>query len=435
MKKYKHITDSDRMAIEHALRERLSLKRIAAKIGKHHSTVAREIRGRSVVSDKGAALRVTNRCAERLTCRTAQLCADRPDCLRHCAACPRCNAVCKDFREEHCASLGRPPYVCNGCAREHACTLRKRYYLHRPAHANYLDILTGSREGANITQEGLLALDALVSPLVRKGQSVHHALANNPNLFDVHEKTVYRYIAGGLLSAKNGDMPRVCSLKPRRRKPVEHKIDTKCRIGRTHADFRAFMEANPGTPVTEMDTVIGRVGGKCLLTLQSVGTGLMLAFLRGRNDAQSVIGAFASLWDAAGAGRDGGELFRRAFPVLLTDNGSEFSNPLALETAPDGAPRSRVFYCDPCAAWQKAHVERNHEFLRLIRPKGTDFDSLTQQDVNTALSHINSYTRPALNDRAPFDLFTFLYGGQMLERLGIRRIPANEILLKPSLIG
>jgi len=430
MRKYRHITDAERVMIEHALREGMPLKRIAAKIGKHHSTVAREIQARSVASDKGAYGRITNRCEKRRVCQKTQLCMDRPDCTRRCASCHQCNARCPDFAEEACAKLGAAPYVCNGCKEERACTLRKRYYLHNPAHRNYRDLLEKSREGANITEEGLLALDALVSPLIRKGQSVHHVLANNPNLFDIHEKTVYRYIAGGLLSAKNGDMPRVCMIKPRRRKSVEHKVDAKCRVGRTYADFKAFMEANPGTPAVEMDTVIGRVGGKCLLTLQFVDTGLMMAFLRGRNDAQGVIDAFAGLWDAAGA-----EPFRRLFPVLLTDNGSEFSNPAALENAPDGTPRTRVFYCDPCASWQKAHVERNHELLRLICPRGSSFDGLAQEDVNVALSHVNSYTRPVLNDRAPFDLFAFIYGGEILGKLGIRRTPANDILLKPSLIG
>ena len=179
-----------------------------------------------------------------------------------------------------------------------------------------------------------------------------------------------------------------------------------------------------------MDSVIGRKGGKVLLTILFRDCGLMLAFLRDRNDSQSVIDAFVLLWELAGP-----DLFRRLFPVLLTDNGSEFTNPAALENAPDGAPRSRLFYCDPCASWQKGRVERNHEFLRLVLPKGTSFDALTQDDINTVLSHVNSYTRPALGDKAPFDLFTFIYGTSLLAGLGLRRIPANEIVLKPALLG
>ena len=65
MAKNKHLTDIERQEIEHGLRHGLSLKKIAAKIGKHHSTVAREILARRVDSDKGAFGRVTNRCASR----------------------------------------------------------------------------------------------------------------------------------------------------------------------------------------------------------------------------------------------------------------------------------------------------------------------------------------------------------------------------------
>ena len=430
MTKNKHLTDHDRLEIEHALRQGISLGKIAAKIGKHHSTVSREIVARSVVSDKGAYGRLTNRCVARFSCPQRQLCEDKPDCVKRCSSCRLCNSACPDFVEQVCMKLASSPYVCNGCKDERDCVLRKRYYLHNPAQKNYREILVDAREGANITEGELLALDALVSPLVKGGQSVHHVLANNPDLFSVNEKTVYRYIAGGLLRAKNGDMPRVCMLKPRSRKPVEHKIDTKCRIGRTYADFQAFTAAAPDARVVEMDSVIGRVGGKVLLTLLFRDCGLMLAFLRDRNDSKSVIDAFTLLWEQAGP-----DLFRRLFAVLLTDNGSEFSNPLALENAPDGAPRTRLFYCDPCASWQKGRVERNHEFLRMILPKGTSFDGLIQADIDKVLSHVNSYSRPALNDKAPFDLFAFAYGADFLGKLGIRRIPANEIVLKPVLLG
>ena len=429
MAKYKHITDIERLEIEHALRQGASLKKIAAKIGKHHSTVAREILARSVASDKGAFGRVTNRCVSRLSCDRRQLCEDKPDCVKRCSVCRLCNSACTDFREQVCPKLAAAPYICNGCEDESVCVLRKRYYLHNPAHSNYRNLLVDSREGANITEGELLGLDALVSPLVGRGQSVHHILANNPDRFALNEKPVYRYIAGGLFSAKNGDMPRVCMLKPRSRKPVEHKVDTKCRIGRTHTDYQAFLAAAPDTRVVEMDSVIGRVGGKVLLTLMFTWCGFMLAFIRDRNDSQSVIDVFGRLWTAAGA-----DLFRRLFPVLLTDNGSEFSNPAALELTSEGNIKTRVFYCDPRATNQKARIERNHEFIRMVFPKGTSFDNLSQADVDLTMSHVNSYSRPTLDDKSPFSLFAFAYGADIPDLLGIRKIAPNEIHLKPALI-
>ena len=126
-------------------------------------------------------------------------------------------------------------------------------------------------------------------------------------------------------------------------------------------------------------------------------------------------------------------LFRMLFPVTLTDNGSEFSNPSAIESAPDGSRRTSVFYCDACASWQKGGIERGHEFLRMVLPKGTDFDGLTREDVNLVLSHANSYSRPSREDKSPYDLFAFRYGTDLLDRLGIRRIAPGDIVLKPSL--
>lgn len=427
----KHLTDNDRLDIEHGLRHRKSLRQIARDIGKSLKTVSREVQSRSQPSDKGAAHRITNRCERKETCKKIQLCMDNPDCVRRCTTCHLCNTRCADFVERVCARLDAAPYVCNGCEQEHTCVLRKRYYIHRLAHTDYREKLVKSREGANISEEALSVIADTLGPLVRNGQSVHHVMVHNPDCFTVNEKTVYRYINAGLLpSPKRGDMPRSCMLRPRKgKKPLEHKVDTKCRIGRTYQDYQLYIGENTGVRVVEIDSVNGRVGGKVLLTMQFVSCGLMLAFLRDRNDSQSVIDVFSMFQNWIGTDR-----FRQLFPVLLADNGSEFSNPSAIETAPDGQRRSRLFYCDPCASWQKGHVERNHEFLRLVRPKGTSFDDLDQGKLNEALSHINSYSRPGLGDKTPFDLFAFLHGNDLLESLGIRRIPANDIVLKPNLI-
>jgi IS30 family transposase len=427
----KHITDMERITIESMLRERASLKSIARATGKSLKTITREVTSRSVESNKGAAYRGSNRCLLRRACDRRQLCMDQPDCVRKCSLCKWCNDRCPDFREEACELLSKPPYVCNGCGSERRCTLRKRFYLHRLAHKNYRDLLEQSREGANITQDELLDINAVLAGAIRNGQSVHHVMTHNPDSFTVSEKTVYRYVAGGLLSVRNGDMPRVCMIRPRKSKPVQHKVDSKCRIGRTYADFQNFLSENPDTPVAEMDSVIGRIGGKVLLTVYFRPSAMLFAFLRDRNTSQSVLDCFDRLWSEEGAGRG---LFRRIFPVILTDNGSEFSNPSAIESA-QGVHRARVFYCDACASWQKGGIERDHELLRLILPRGTPFDDLAQDDINLALSHVNSYSRPSREDKSPYDLFAFRYGTDLLDKLGIRKIAPNDIILKPSLLA
>ena len=81
---------------------------------------------------------------------------------------------------------------------------------------------------------------------------------------------------------------------------------------------------------------------------------------------------------------------------ILTDRGSEFSDPLAIERSclEPGKRRCRVFYCDPLAPGQKGACERNHSELRRILPKGrSDFDAPTCADLAVAASHVNSYPR------------------------------------------
>jgi IS30 family transposase len=205
-------------------------------------------------------------------------------------------------------------------------------------------------------------------------------------------------------------------------------VDTGCRIGRAYPEFLRFVEES-SPAVVEMDSVIGRIGGKVLLTLMFKSCDFMIALIRDRNTSQSVIDCFEWMFEEFGA-----ERFKSLFPVLLGDNGSEFSNPKALEFDASGNRRTTVFFCDPNASFQKPNVELNHEFIRRILPKGSSFDHLVQQDIDLMMSHINSYSREKLNDKSPFDMFGFLYGDSLIEKLGQHKIPANEIILKPSLL-
>ena len=156
----------------------------------------------------------------------------------------------------------------------------------------------------------------------------------------------------------------------------------------------------------------------------------MLAFIRDRNTSQSVIDKFNILYELLGIAR-----FKTLFPVILTDNGSEFSNPSALEFDADGNRRTNIFYCDPHASFQKPNVELNHEFIRRILPKGKSFNDLTQIDIDLVMSHINSYSREKLSDRSPAEMFDFRYGDGLAEKLGISKIPHNEIILTPKLLN
>lgn len=169
-----HLTAEQRLRIENMLNDRASLGKIADVIGKARSTVSREIRERRVKSLVGAVGRVPNRCIHRRECTKTQVCLDQPNCTRRCSTCKWCNSHCPEYEEEKCGKLKEPPYVCNGCGERAACTLEKQFYSHKKAQEDYKKTLSDSRAGINMTTRELASLDRAVSPLIKKGQSIHH---------------------------------------------------------------------------------------------------------------------------------------------------------------------------------------------------------------------------------------------------------------------
>lgn len=152
-------------------------------------------------------------------------------------------------------------------------------------------------------------------------------------------------------------------------------------------------------------------------------------FLLEANTQDCVMGVFNALEREVGT-----ECFKRVFPIILTDNGSEFKNPPSIECNKYGDIRTRMFYCDPHKSWQKARIEKNHEFIRYILPKGKSFAGLSQKDVTLMANHINSIARASLNERTPFELAALLIDNDFLKAVELHEIPHDEVLLKPELL-
>lgn len=328
-----------------------------------------------------------------------------------------------------CPASSRPPYVCNGCLKRNSCILEKHIYSPQAAHKEYEAVLSESRSGVCISKTEALQLDSFISPLIRKGQAIHHICSNNRDQIMFSEKTIYNYVDAGLFSAKNIDLPRKVSYKKRASSHDSFKVDKACLIGRTYANLLTFLEGWPDCPVVQKDSVEGRRGGKVLLTLHFVKCVFMLAFLRDRNTAASVFDVIERLYWEPRPDR-----FKKLFPVLLGDNGSEFSNPISLELNAELNHRTRVLYCDPSAPYQKSAAENNHEFIRRVLPKRTNFDRLTQADVDLMMDHINSYSRASLGSHSPYEVFRMFYGQEILDILGTHLISPNDITLLPELL-
>ena len=131
----------------------------------------------------------------------------------------------------------------------------------------------------------------------------------------------------------------------------------------------------------------------------------------------------------------GTELFKRVFKCILTDNGGKFQRTAELETGIDDSKRCWIFYCDANRSDQKAKVEKNHEYIRYIIPKGTSMDNYTQADIDLMMSHINSTAREVLNFAIPYDMASIYLGMDIMKKLNFFKIQPDNIILKPYLIN
>lgn len=424
-----HLTSQDRAQIQCGLTERKPFRLIAEEINKDPSTVSKEIQKHRISTETGSSGYAYNPCVYRKTCKASYVCSTCTNAHRkHCPACGECYKNCKNFLEEVCPKLSKPPYCCNGCTQRQRCSLKKYMYKANDAQKAYETLRSESRRGIDSSPEELARIDAFVSPLIKQGQSIHHICESNRDVIMCSERTIYNHLKNGLLDAGPLNLPRMVRMKPRKRNS-EKKIDRHCYEGRTYKDFIQFITDNPDVPIVEMDSVVGRKGGKVLLTLFFRNSNLILAFLRNDNTARTVQEIIDWLYDSLGR-----DTYCKLFPVILTDRGSEFSNPTAIERDSESNLRSLVFYCDPSSPFQKGGIEVCHEMIRRVLPKGSSFDDLQQQDIDLMCSHINSYKREKLNNRSAHQLSSLLYGEDVLSIFNIHEIPANDIILTPKLL-
>lgn len=336
---------------------------------------------------------------------------------------------CSDYQIPHCQRLDKAPFVCNNCPSQDFCSREHAYYHARKADAKSHAVKSESRKSIHLDEDEVKQLNELVSPLIKKGQSLSHIYANHSDEIGIARRTMYNYVDKCILDARNVDLPRKVRYKKRKKKETET-YPYKYREGLTYEDFKVFVEQHPELCVVEMDTVKGnREKGKCLLTMIFTKYDFMLIFLLETASQQCVDEVFDFLQNALGL-----NVFRRLFSVILTDNGSEFKNVHSMEKSRYGSPCTSVFYCDRMASWQKPHIERSHEYIRQVLPKGKSFDKLTQADATLLANHINSISRDSLDGKCPYDVAKDFIAKKLPYILGLRKIPADRVLMRPSLL-
>lgn len=386
----KRLTVENRMLIEQLLRVNYKLKDIASAVDSNSSTVSREIKKRRITG-KG------------------------------------------QFKE--CEKIKRFPYVCNGCPNKTYCRKKKYYYNYIKAQNNYDYLLKNSRIGIDMTIDEIDYWNGyFLDKIKRKNQPILHLFNSIESSFPKSIQTFYNYVHKGYFTFINDEMlPRAYSYKPRKRtneKPTI-RFDNIIRTDRTLEDMNKYIESNPNSNIVEMDTVIGKFEDKkCILTLYFRNSKLMLMFLIDKYKPKSVSDVFKKIRKVLG-----NDIFKQLFEVILTDNGWEFSKPEDIEFDQEtGEKLINLFYCEPYSSWQKGGIERNHEFIRYIIPKGITFDKLTKENIIDMMNNINNVSRKSLNYETPFNLFNKQYGDEITKKLHLKPIKKDEVNLSYNIL-
>ena len=384
MTKYKHLTLSDRNDIQLGLERGETFKAIGQLILKDPTTVSKEVK--------------RNRQARDSTSNNLP-----------------------------CPLLDKAPFVCNGCPkRRQNCGYQKIFYLAKQAQKQYEQTLVEAREGTPLNSQTFWDMDKVISDGVKKGQHIYHILKTH-NL-DVSSSTVYRHIRKGYLSIAPIDLARAVKFKERRKSNLPS-IPKEAKKGRSYEDFQNYLSLNQLNYWLEMDTVMGRIGGKILLTFNLSFCNFIFARLM---DNKTALEVTKHLYDIKNTLHQADKDFFQLFPVILTDNGGEFARVDDIEM--DVRGESKLFFCDPNRSDQKGRIEKNHTLIRDILPKGTSFDNLTQEDTNLVCSHVNSVKLAVLNGKSAYELFVFTYGEEIPKLLGISKVPAEDVCQSSKLL-
>ena len=429
----RHLTLSDRITIEKGLNNRCSFAKIARQINKDPTTVSKEVRKRAKVKEFNgygtipcqANTDIHSRCVIKHIC-------GNQNCDLPCRICRtyRCSDICKEYKPQQCAQLEKAPYVCNGCGKKLNCRMDKKVYSSKYADDCYRELLISSREGINQTPESIQRINDILTPLVKKGQSIAHIYATHADELKCSRRTMYTYIDSGVFNVRNIDLWRKIKYKKRKKATDTSAKDRSYRKDHNYGDFQKRIEKEPHSEVVEMDCVEGsKTSRKVLLTMTFRRTNLMLMFLLSSQTKDEVLRVFNQLESGLGI-----ELFRQLFGIILTDGGPEFAGREALETALDKSRRTTIYYCDPYAFWQKGCCEKNHEYIRYVLKKGRPFDDLEQADVDLLANHINSTKRDSLNGHSPFELSRLLLDEKLFTVMQYKAIAPDEVKLTPELL-
>ena len=400
MTNYCHLSYEDRKNIEDGLNDNKSINQIAKELNRAHSSILREIdRNKSYSKPNNWC---TNKKYEN----------------------PNYNS--------HCEKLDKSPYVCNGCKSRSGCRKERYTYYARRADDSYREIKSEARQGINLTEEEVYIINNTLTPLIKKGQTINHLYINHPDILDFSKPSFYNYVNNGVFEFCSLDFPRIVKYKKRKNSNKRRtRKEREILIDRTYEDFKNYISSNPDLNIVEMDTVVGlHDESDCFFTLLWRKSKFMLIFKLENQTTDEVTRIFKILQTLIPYND-----YKRLFQVILTDNGHEFFDVNNIEFIQStGEYVTHLFFCDPHMFCQKGMIEKNHEFIRYILPKGSSFKNINQEDCDLIMNNINNLCRDSLNGKSPYEAMLFLCDEYILKILNCYYIKPDDVILNNSLL-
>ena len=423
---YKHLTIEQRILIEDRLNKQKSVRSIAKELAVAPSTILREIKRHITIYPASA-----NDCKHKRDCPVNHVCGDSK-CNKTCAKCKihNCVKICPDYKKYECSKQKEAPYLCNGCKSVNLCHLERRIYKGSYAEEEYKDTLVSARTGFDLTEQEISKVDQLASPLLMNGLSPYHVKQTYGDELPISESTLRRMIDGCAINARNIDLRDKVKRRPRgtTRNAARNRALSISKVGHLYEDYLRYVEETDVFTV-EMDCVEGSKDDPAvLLTLTWRELSFQVAIILTEQNPEMVVDALDKIEESLGT-----ELFRKVFPLILTDNGQEFTHISDMETSNAGGKRTKVFFCEPNRSDQKGTCENHHKMIRYCIPKGTALGVYDQFDISLMMNHVNSYKRRALFGKSAFDLAKDALPEDFFILLGLEEIPPGEIILSPKL--
>ena len=242
-----------------------------------------------------------------------------------------------------CERLKHSPYVCNGCKSRSGCRKVRWTYYAREADNSYKEVKSEARKGINLTAEEIYKINSILTPLIKKGQTINHLYINHPDILDFSKPSFYNYVNNGVFEFSPLDFPRIVKYKKRKNsKNRRTRKEREILINRKYDDFQKFISNHPDFNIVEMDTVEGlKDENDCFLTLLWRKSKFMLIFKLESQTSEEVSRIFNILQTLIPY-----DDYKRLFEVILTDNGHEFFDVLNIECMHStGEQVTKLFFC------------------------------------------------------------------------------------------